>query len=254
MRQAVTDLTNQAAVTIGIGVAGTVVTATGSNWAAMGVNAARVGSTALRIRSMVETVQTASRHVGTLLADIRVTASVVRLMADTISKPLTNFEFDPDTGAIKTRPVFPKWKQDAWERYLQECPTRPGGCMSMEEWSKKYDQLMENSSNGSEWDREVADITGYNEENGWKPQQHVDGVPGRRYDFVHYDENGTPDELVENKSGRLDTSQLDKDEQALDRGFRVTYNLRAPLSPSDQKRLESLKAEYGDRFTVNYHY
>ncbi|MGW5572807.1 hypothetical protein ACWEVD_16525 [Nocardia thailandica] len=110
---------------------------------------------------------------------------------------------------------------------------------------------MENSGTGSEYDQKVAEIMGYTPEEGWKPQQQVDGVPGRRYDFVHYDEDGEPDELVENKSGRLDREQLEKDEGALQDGFNVTYNVRGPLSNSDQKELDRLKSIYGDKFTVN---
>lgn len=254
MNQAIQELTTEAAATLAIGAAGSFVTATGSNWAAMGITAARVGSTAMRIRSVVETLQTATRAIGTTMTTLRVTASVVQLMNETISKPLANFEVDPDTGVIKTTPVFPKWKQDAWERYLLNCGTRPGGCVSMEEWSRLYDQLMENTSNGSEWDQEVGELMGYTPENGWQPQRHVDDVDGRRYDFVHYDEDGYPDELVENKSGRLDGDQLVKDELALEQGYKVTYNLRAPLSPSDQAKLDALEAAYGNQFTVNYHY
>ncbi|MBB5918429.1 hypothetical protein BJY24_007341 [Nocardia transvalensis] len=254
MRDAIQDLTNTAGVTIAVGVAGTFVTASGSDWAAAGVTTARVATTANRIRNLIEVLQAASRRIGTGIAQPRVTAAVVRLIAETINKPLIDFEIDPDTGAIKTRPVFPKWKQDAWERYQADCVNRPSGCMSMEEWSKKYDQLMENSSNGSDWDQDVGELLGYTKENGWKPQQYVADIPGRRYDFVHYNEYGEPDELVENKSGRLDEDQLAKDEQALEDGFKVTYNLKTPVSPSQQASLDRLKAEYGDQFTVNTYY
>lgn len=254
MNTAIEELTMTAAVTLAVGAAGTVVTATGSNWVSLGVTAGRVTTTGLRIRSLVETLQTASRTIGTTLTTLRVTANISALMDETISKTLTNFEIDPDTGVIKMQPVFPKWKQEAWERYLADCGTRPSGCLSMEEWSKKYDQLMENTANGTEWDQEVGEILGYTKEDGWHPQRHVEGVDGRRYDFVHYNEDGEPDELVENKSGRLDGEQLVKDEQALDAGYKVTYNLKAPVSPSQQAELDRLKAEYGDQFTVNYHY
>src|SRR5690606_11068501 len=120
-------------------------------------------------------------------------------------------DIDRDTGERKIEIKWPKSKQEAWERYLEDCPTRKGGCKSMEEWSRLYDQLMENNGNGDEWDKEVAALLGYTPEAGWKPQQRVEGVPNRIYDHVHYDENGNPDELVENKSGSLDSKQLVKD-------------------------------------------
>ncbi|MEU2256833.1 hypothetical protein ABZ540_27035 [Nocardia xishanensis] len=246
-------LTRDVGITVVIGLAGTVITATGSDWAAAGVTTARVVSAANRIRGFIQLLRAASRTLCTTLSTVRTTAAAVRLLTETIHKPLATFEVDPDTGAIKTGAIFPKWKQEAWERYLADCHTRPSGCLSMEEWSRKYDQLMENTSQGSEWDREVGALMGYTPENGWQPQRQVDGVPGRRYDFVHYDEDGEPDELVENKSGRLDNEQLEKDEQGLKDGYAITYNIRSPLSPSDQRKLDRLQAEY-PHMTVNYFY
>ncbi|MCP2290043.1 hypothetical protein [Nocardia amikacinitolerans] len=246
-------LTRDVGITIAAGLAGTVITATGSDWAAAGVTAARVTIAANRIKNLIQLLNAAARTLGTTLSTVRTTAAAVRLLQETIHKPLATFEVDPDTGAIKTGAVFPKWKQDAWERYLADCHNRPSGCLSMEEWSKKYDQLMANSSQGSEWDREVGALMGYTPEDGWQPQRHVEGVPDRRYDFVHYNEDGVPDELVENKSGRLDNEQLVKDEAALKFGYPVTYNIRSPLSPSDQRKLDDLQSEYPS-LTVNYFY
>lgn len=246
-------LTRDVGITVVVGLAGTVVTATGSDWAAAGVTAVRVTVAANRIRRLIQLLSNSAKEMSTTLTAARTTAAAVRLLNETIHKPLATFEVDPDTGAIKTGSIFPKWKQDAWERYLADCHTRPSGCMSMEEWSKKYDQLMANVSQGTEWDREVADLMGYTPENGWKPQQRVEAVPDRVYDFVHYNEDGVPDEYVENKSGRLDDEQLVKDEGALDQGYRITYNIRSPLSPSDQRKLDRLQSEYPN-LTVNYFY
>src|SRR3546814_7567600 len=95
-------------------------------------------------------------------------------MLDTIEKTGIDIEIDPETGVRKMLPVFPKWKQEAWERYQIDCVNRRGGCMTQEEWSRASDQLMENSSKGSEWDREVAVIVGYTDEDGWKSQRQID--------------------------------------------------------------------------------
>ncbi len=254
MKTEMDNLVRDGSITLAVGVLGTVVTATGSDWVALGVTSARVTTTALRIRNLVEVIQIASRTVTSSLTELRVSTAVVRLMLDTIEKTGIDIEIDPETGVRKMLPVFPKWKQEAWERYQIDCVNRRGGCMTQEEWSRAYDQLMENSSKGSEWDREVAVIMGYTDEDGWKSQQQIDDVPSRRYDFVHYNEFGEPDELVENKSGRLDSEQLQKDEGALENGYRVTYNLKTEVTPSQQAELDRLKAAYGDRFTVNYHY
>ncbi len=81
-------------------------------------------------------------------------------LAETTEKPLATFEINED-GTVKTSPVFPKWKQDAWELYIAN-----GVDLTMEDWSRKYDQLMENVGNGSEWDLQVGDLLGCSEENG----------------------------------------------------------------------------------------
>ncbi len=46
----------------------------------------------------------------------------------------------------------------------------------------------------------------------------------------------------------------EKDEQILDLGDKIIYNLKAPVSPSRQAELNRSKAEDGDQFTVDYHY
>ncbi|GHP19492.1 hypothetical protein RN2511_042280 [Rhodococcus sp. NKCM2511] len=71
-------------------------------------------------------------------------------LAETTEKPLATFEINED-GTVKTSPVFPKWKQDAWERYIAN-----GGDLTMEDWSRKYDQLRRTSgtapSGTSRWE------------------------------------------------------------------------------------------------------
>ncbi len=252
MKSACNQFLAEAAITIGIGLLGTVVTVGGSDVAAGVITATRVTACANRIRTSVELLISVVRLAKSTFALVKLTNTTIQLMTKTVQKPVVKIDIDRDTGERKITISFPKWKQEAWERYLETCHLRPGGCKTMEEWSRLYDQLMENTGNGSEWDQKVAEIMGYTPEEGWAAQRHVEGVDGRRYDFVHYNEDGEPDELVENKSGRLDREQLEKDEGALRDGFKVTYNLKSELSPSDQRALDRLKSIYGDRLTINY--
>lgn len=231
------------AITVTAGVLATLVTAGVSNLAAAGLTAVRVAATGRRIVSVIRVLGADSAAVSSSLTSVRAAGGLSARLVETINKPLATFEINED-GTIKTSPVFPKWKQDAWERYLAN-----GGDLSMEEWSKKYDQLMNNVSNGSEWDQEVRDIMGYKVEAGWLPQQRVPGIGvDRVWDFVNLQSR----ELVENKSGRIDYDQLVKDESALRQGWRVTYNLRDPLSPAQLDRLENLARMYPGAFTYNF--
>jgi hypothetical protein len=76
----------------------------------------------------------------------------------------------------------------------------------------------------------LPDIMGYDRDQGWEPQwgskrDQLDEVPvpGRVWDWANPDLQ----ELVENKSGRLDFGQLALDETALQRGWNATWNINA---------------------------
>ena len=118
---------------------------------------------------------------------------------------------------------------------------------------------MLNAANGNVFNRLAYEVMGYTHENGWAPEyENSDIAPGRRWDFAHvvYDEFGDIDpdetELVENKSGRLDGSQLAADERALQLGYKVTYNLGSDLSPGDLNKLIRLKNLYRDQFDYRW--
>lgn len=254
MKNACYEFLAEATITIGIGLLGTVVTVGGSDVAAGVITTTRITACANRIRTTIELLITVVRIAKSTFAAVKLTNIAIQTMSKTVQKPVVKVNIDRDTGERKIEITWPRWKQEAWERYLEDCPTRKGGCKSMEEWSRLYDQLMENNGNGDEWDKEVAALLGYTPEEGWKPQQRVEGVPNRIYDHVHYDENGNPDELVENKSGSLDSKQLVKDEGALEDGHQVTYNLKSPLSRADEAKLARLKSIYGDQLTINRFY
>ncbi|MEV8236413.1 hypothetical protein AB0P23_14265 [Rhodococcus sp. NPDC077669] len=242
---AIDELGVSVAITLTAGVAATLVTAGGSDLVAAGVTAARIAATGRRIYNIVRLLESDTISTTTKMADIRAAGGLAARLSETIDKPLATFEVSED-GTIKTTPIFPKWKQDAWERYLAS-----GGDLSMEEWSKKYDHLMANVNNGSEWDQYVGEVLGYTVENGFIPQyRNPDAADDRIWDF------GNPDPavrlLVENKSGRIDYEQLAKDETALRRGWNVQYNLRDPISPAQLARLQALADQYPGQFTYQY--
>ena len=218
----------------------TLVTAGVSDLAAAGLTTVRVAATGRRIYSVIRVLSADSAAVSSSLNSVRAAGGLSARLVETINKPLATFEINED-GTIKTSPVFPKWKQDAWERYQ--------GDLSMEEWSKAYDNLMNNVSNGSAWDQQVKEIMGYTEENGWISQcRDEDLAPGRVWDFCNEELNTS----IENKSGRIDPEQLAKDEEALRNGRRIEYNLRDPISPGQVAMLDRLVALYPNRFTYRY--
>lgn len=233
------------AITLTAGVLATLVTAGVSDVAAVGLTTVRIAATGRRIYSVIRVLSADSAAVSSSLNSVRAAGGLSARLTETINKPLATFDINED-GTISTSPIFPKWKQDAWERYIAN-----GGDLTMEEWSKKYDQLMENVGNGSEWDLQVGELLGYSEENGFIAQYRDPSiVDDRIWDYANTD----PDVrlLVENKSGRIDYAQLDKDEEALREGWNVQYNLRDPISPAQLARLDALAAKYPGQFTYQY--
>ncbi|WP_141216935.1 hypothetical protein [Rhodococcus sp. 14-2483-1-2] len=87
---------------------------------------------------------------------------------------------------------------------------------------------------------QVGELLGFHEENGFVAQYRDPSiVDDHVWDYANTD----PDVrlLVENKSGRMEYAQLDKDEEALREGWNVQYNLRDPISPAQIARLDALR-------------
>ncbi|MEV4157710.1 hypothetical protein AB0J48_32280 [Nocardia salmonicida] len=253
VKDAVSDLGVEATASLGVGLAGTFVSGGLSDAAGVAVTAARVTTCANRIRTTISTLATLARLARSTFTAVKLTNTAIQLMAKTVERPTNKVELGPD-GRPKITITWSRWKEEAYQEYLKDCVTRRNGCVTREEWSRLYDQLRINELNGSEWDKKLWELNGYTEEDGWKREQYVEAIPGRRYDFVHYDEDGDPIELVENKSGALKSDQLVKDEAALEKGFNVTYNLESPLSQADSAKLERLESMYPGQFTVNRYY
>jgi len=97
---------------------------------------------------------------------------------------------------------------------------------------------------------------GYSKNDGWTDQfgsrkSDLEKVPvtGRVWDWA----NPELKQVVENKSGRLDMDQLAIDEDALEAGWDVTYNINAkhPYTAGELAALQRLQDKYPDQFTVN---
>lgn len=159
--------------------------------------------------------------------------------------------FDPDgTKTHHYRIPLSKWL--SWQNYLQ----RGGHEWDWNRWSANYDQLKENSANGWWFDQYAANVMGYDKTQGWTDQfgsrkGDLAQVPvqGRVWDWANPDLR----QLVENKSGSLDMSQLPKDEIAMQQGWSVTYNISAnyAYSPAELAALQRMQDRYPGQFTVN---
>lgn len=230
----------------GLAIAGALLTAgaaaPGATAAEIAIVAARVALAARRIYSIIKTLEALASVSEMASLAPTVTSSIESKLRASIDHPSADIDID-ENGNIKKTPLFPPLKQKAWEEYL-----RNGGDYDIEKWSKAYDTLMENAATGSAYDKWVAEVMGYTKENGWVPQYVDDEIGGRRWDFA----NTALRELIENKSGRLDTEQLLVDEIALESGWKVTYNLLSALSPADMARLERLEQAYPGRFTYQW--
>ncbi len=205
-------------------------------------------------------IQRASDNIRGYINTLQTTASLINTfspvfdpaMKSLLDKealiPAVGYEPRPDGTLKPTVRYFDRAKWAAWQRYLER-----GGDWDIDRWSKAYDQLLENSANGWWYDQLVADIMGYDSEEGWR-HQYSNGqiVPGRRWDWAHL-VDGIPDEVVENKSGRLDFDQLRADEEALQAGLNLTYNINSkyPYSEAELAELQRLQDEYPDQFRVN---
>jgi hypothetical protein len=194
------------------------------------------------IRGFINALRTAAAVIDTFRPVFQ--AAMKAILDKNSLVPAEGFERNPD-GTIKpTIRYFDRAKWEAWQRYLER-----GGDWDIDKWSKAYDQLRENFNNGWVFDRNAAEIMGYTPEDGWKAQYSDPSVvPGRRWDYA----NPALGEYVENKSGRLDFDQLALDEEALQQGVAITYNINAnyPYSSAELAALQRIQDEY-PKFTVN---
>ncbi|MCV7100896.1 MULTISPECIES: hypothetical protein [Mycobacterium] len=203
----------------------------------------RLAQAGNRIRSQIGALQATASVINTFSPVFQ--PEMKALLDKNSLVPAEGFERNPD-GTIKpTVRYFDRAKWEAWQRYLAR-----GGLYDIDRWSKAYDQLKANASNGYWFDKYAAEIMGYDREHGWQSQYRDPGVvPGRVWDYANPDLR----EYVENKSGALDLDQLAKDEEALQGGYNITYNINANhnYTPAEIAALQRLQEEYPGQFTVN---
>lgn len=207
----------------------------------------RLNQAGTNIRSYIAAVETAATAIDSLTVAL-----------DPAKKGLLDNQkfvdieiYDPDgTKTHHHRIPLSKWL--AWQNYLH----RGGQEWDWNRWSSNYDQLQENSANGWWFDKYAAEVMGYSKNDGWTDQfgsrkSDLEKVPvtGRVWDWA----NPELKQVVENKSGRLDMDQLAIDEDALEAGWDVTYNINAkhPYTAGELAALQRLQDKYPDQFTVN---
>lgn len=251
MRQQIASEVNRAALMIGGTASVSVLSSEVTGGASIRAEAALirrfVTQAGNNIRGYIAALETAAAVIDSFTAAL-----------DAAKKALLDHEkfvdieiFDPDgTKTHHYRIPLSKWL--AWQNYLH----RGGHEWDWDRWSNNYDQLKENSANGWWFDQYAANVMGYDKDQGWTDQfgsrkgdlDHVP-VPGRVWDWANPDLQ----QLVENKSGRLDMDQLAKDEQAMQAGWSVTYNINAnyAYSPAELEALQRLQDRYPGQFTVN---
>lgn len=198
------------------------------------------------IRGYINTLQTTASLINTFSPVFE--PAMKSLLDKEALIPAVGYERRPDGTLKPTVRFFDRAKWAAWQRYLER-----GGDWDIDRWSKAFDQLLANAANGWWYDQLVAEIMGYDTDDGWRHQYgNVDIVRGRRWDWAHV-VDGEADELVENKSGRLDFEQLRADERALEDGFNVTYNINSKYAYSEAElaALARLQEKYPDQFRVN---
>jgi hypothetical protein len=251
MRTGISNEVSAAAAEIGakalVSIASTEVTGGASDVIGAILTLRRIATAGRRIWSLVKVLQAATTVMRAF--NTKFQPSMKAKLDNASLIPAEGFERNKDGTVKPTVRYFDRAKWEAWQRYLE----RGGAHWDIDRWSDAYDQLQANASNGYWFDQHVAKINGYDGE-GWQSQYSDKTIVlGRRWDYVHFDATGNVTELVENKSGSLDPRQLGLDKEALEAGYRVTYNIndRYQYSANELAALEKLKAEYPGRFSVN---
>lgn len=206
----------------------------------------RINRAGQNIRGYINALQSIASAINSFTPSFQ--AGMKAILDKESQLPAEGFERNPD-GTIKpTIRYFDRAKWEAWQRYLER-----GGDWDIDRWSQAYDQLKANGANGYWYDQWVAQVMGYDVGEDWR-QQYSDPTiaPNRRWDWANIID-GQVVEVVENKSGRLDFAQLGLDEQALQNGVDVTYNINAnyAYTASELAALERLQQLYPDQFIVN---
>jgi hypothetical protein len=119
---------------------------------------------------------------------------------------------------------------------------------SRQAWQNMVDSLRRNKAVGDGYRDTVADNLGIRYgDNGWQSEYTLKDL-GRRYDIA----NPATKAGYEVKSGTTPTgealTQLSKDEQAIRRGWTITWQLKVDLNPTVMNRLQELAVKYPGRF------
>lgn len=220
------------------------------------VVAARVGSILARLIELAG--EAAHTIVNALARVIEISQKLTALLSTklsritaTIVKRLPGLTKDAEelaTGGLKVAAEETAADDALYEKYVAGKQAAGETPRSREAWQKKWDTLRTNKLNGDAYRDQVAEDMGITPgKNGWQTEYHEKDL-GRYFDIA----NPTDQVAIEVKSGSTPPGkalvQMSKDEQAVEDGWIITWQLKTELSPTLMARLQELADKYPGRF------
>lgn len=260
------ELTSLVEWTVGIEAGGAILgffTAGISEAAAQAAEATRIAATATRVGNiiahLVELAGTVAETIGnvvTKVADVcRSLKAILGARLSAITASLV--EKLPALGktaevvaedGLATAAESSKTDDALYQAYVKR--KEAGGLkpLARDAWQKKLDTLRLNKLNGDAYEAKVADDLGIKiGEGGWTKQLTLKDL-GRRFDIAREH----PPTAIEVKSGTTPVKegleQISKDEQAVRKGWNVTWYMKKDLDPRLMERLQELSQKYPGRF------
>lgn len=231
--------------------------------AAQGVEAGRIAATAARIgaiiTALIEAAGTAADVVANVLSKIGAVAARLKpLLGARISEvaledaealpTLANDAEELASDSLRYAAESNKADDEMYEAYVKRKLAQGKTPRSRQGWQNMKDSVARNFKNGNAYrDAYAKDLGVENGVDGWTFEKTVPQL-GRRFDIA----NESQQVAYEVKSGTSPVeetmTQLDKDEQALDSGWTITWQLKKALDPKLMARLQQLADEYPGRF------
>ena len=221
----------------------------------------RIGANIARIIEGFEgaALATAGAAAGPAAAGVRVAAAMARIS----QLPVTRIAAVSATGnaaRITTEEQAELTRianETDYKKYVDGKTAKGQPARDFDDYINARDRFRAIKAQGDEMENYVAQERGLTREAGWEPQRYAPNgknpneAGARRWDFANFDDKAA----VEVKSGRVDNpefnAQLGTDKSmVLDQGWRVTWHLKEPLTPSQMAQLKELEVESGGNFSV----
>lgn len=242
------------------------VTFGGGEAVAQGVEAARIARTATRVGSiiahLIELAGTVTRAVGTVVSKIaevcrnlrtilgaRLSVATTRLVAR-LPEALRTTEAAAEDGLAQSAESMTA-RQAMYDRYVAAKKAKGLTPRSFEDWEKAVSRWATNKAQGDAYRDAVAKDLGIEPgAGGWQKEVYFRSSTGKRFFDLANEDTKTAYEV---KSGATKTedafAQMTKDEEAVRRGWNITWVLKTKLSPQAMARLQELATKYPGRFS-----